>query len=313
MKVVAILVTDKLTRSQLLEILLDLNESLNIPKSLRYDIRLPNQLSEYDAYDLSRANVEIMDAHASVQNGDYPQASYHQFRHDLEESLARRDVRKVDDMDATIPHPLPEDADVHVLLQPEYLTSAQQDAYLLAMDAKQGDNWSLSQPIPPAPTNLSSLTPRELEREIELRNPLSVHNWLKKHNLQAAAKEEDNISEAGAPVATPATNRKRGNNLAKKVGDRSVNQARGEKLGSPASVKAGDISEVGPDDDGDDKEQVLSASARKKGGDKDDTYRPKGGRASKAKRKRETLDGDSAPTPKGKKAKTSVPASASEN
>lgn len=292
--------------SQIQDMLLDMNSSLNIPASLRYDISLPNETHDYDAYDLEHANAEIQDARKLVESGQCPQHSYQQFRSQVEASLARRHVRKLANLERLIPTPVLNPDPVDAVLQPEYLTSKAQDAYLVTLDASLGDQWSLSQTLPPAPVKFGEMTPRELEREIELRNPHSVHSWLKKHKSEQEQLAEDAASEAA--VATPATNRKRATNLAKKMGDRAVNRARqgtgaDGDVGSPASMARGDT-DAG-DDDVDDS-IVLSASARKKGGDKDDTYRPKGGRSSKGKRKRET-DG-AAEGGKGKKARTSVPA-----
>lgn len=307
--------------SQLLDILLDLNNSLQIPKSQRYDILLPNtEKTPYDSYDLAQANSEIAAARSAVETGDFPQADYASFRQHIEESFSRQDVRSISDLEASIPHPLADDGDaIDAEKLPEYLTPEQEEAFLLALDAKLGDQHSLAQPLAPPPTKFNEMSNRELEREIELRNPHSVHNWLKKHNTAATVVKEadDAASEAGGPtVSTPATGRKRANNLAKKVGDRAVDRAKGEKAGrdegSPASTKtvatATDKEGEGVEEEEGENVQQLSASARKKGGDKDDTYRPKGGRA-KAKRKRDT-DGDSvAPPAKGKKARISMAAS----
>ncbi|KAL1310598.1 hypothetical protein AAFC00_000873 [Neodothiora populina] len=317
---------------QLLDILLDLNDSLNLPRSLRYDLTFTrDRTTEYDGYDLSQANAEIIDVHNAVQTGDCPQPMYQQFRTELEQTLSRRGVRRLEDLEDAIPHPVADEAaDVDAVLQPEYLTTAQQDAYLLAMDAQSGDTWALTQTLPTPPVKFAEMTSRELEREIELRNPHSVHSWLKKHKREhEAADDAASEAAAAAQATTPATGRKRGTNLAKKMGDRAVNRARhsavagsstaaagpagagADDAGSPASNASrlldGD-SMLDDDADFDSPPASVSASSRKKGGDKDDTYRPKGGSSKKAKRKREG-DSEGGTATKGKKARTSAAAS----
>ncbi|KAG9971468.1 hypothetical protein KCU78_g23559, partial [Aureobasidium melanogenum] len=145
---------------------------------------------------------------------------------------------------------------------------------------------ALSDPRPPSPQPLSKLTQRELDREVELRNPLSVHNWLKKHGTIS---DLDAASESGA-AQTPATVNKR-RNLAKQVGDRAIERAR-EKEGSPGSTVDND-DDLAVDD---------TPGKPKKARDDDQTYRPKGGR-SKSKRKRD--EGENTPA-RGKKQRTSL-------
>lgn len=304
--------------SQLLDLLLDLNSSYQVPHSLRYNLSKPRQLDgPYDAFDLEQANSEVANAYALVQKGEFPQSLYLQYRASVEEALARQHAQRLSDMETTIPHPVPLDSeaastttgeDTLAEEMPEYLTSAHQDQYLLALDAKLGDQWSLRQTRPKPPLKFTDLTPRELEREMELRNPFSVHNWLKKHNPTAAI--ADDASEAGA-ATTPANKRGRGNNLAKKVGDRAVDRARDREkerddgAASPASMRGGDIDTLDYD-----LEEPTSAAKGKKLSEKDDTYRPKGGRSTKAKRKRDTTDENGGQV-KGKKARISLASAAS--
>ena len=274
--------------------------------------------------DIPTANAEIAAYRAAVQQGECPPATYTAYRSKLEASLSAKAARKLADLEAIVPHPMPltETGDVDVALHPEYLSTAATEIYLAALDAKSGSGHSLTAP-PPAAPKFGDMTPRELEREIEMRNHHSVHNWLKRYAKENSGNGVgDDASEAGA-VATPATNRKRNNNLAKKMGDKAVDRARGagdkgdktsRDEGSPASVRTVGTEGEADDEDGGDAvaantTTTTTASARKKGGDKDDTYRPKGGRSAKAKRKREGGE-EGTPTAKGKKARTSLAASA---
>lgn len=293
--------------------MLDLNSSLKIPHALRYDISLPTERNEYDGISLDEANNIISDGHRAVQHSGFPQAEFLRMRTTLEAALAKQQVRSLADLEANVPHPIydPERdgipqhlADLQLEQHPAYLTSAHEEEYLLRLDAKLGDQWSLRQPRPSPPTNLASMTARELDREIELKNPFSVHNWLKKHADKHAIPDADGASDVGA---TPATGKRR-NNLAKKVGDRAVAAAR-EREGSPVSVVAKTEDDTMDDELGYVEEATPGKSKKSAGAEKDDTYRPKGGRSgNKSKRKR-----DEGETPSGrKKPRTSAAATPAE-
>lgn len=290
--------------SQLLELLLDLNSSLKIPSTFRYslgDYPLDPPLPPIEPQEASDL---VHQRYQQVKVGQYPQPAFLVDKETLEEQVARQDARNLIELESNVPHArydpdrdnIPEHlTDIAADPQPGYLTSRHEDEYLLRMDAKLGDQYSLAQPRPVSPPVLSSLTPRELEREIELKNPQSVHNWLRKHNPTVAA-DADGASEAGAP----ATGGKR-RNLAKKVGDRAVERAREREEGSPMSVAK--MEAEGADEDvafGVDETPGSGRSKRSR--DADETYRPKGGRSGKGKRKRE--DGEA--VGKGKKARTSM-------
>lgn len=236
---------------------------------------------------LDQANDIIANAHRASRMHEMPHQDFVRIRSDVEALLARKDVPSLFDMEAITPHPHYQDAltahlaDTH----PTFLSSSHEDAYLTRLDSKL-EPAALSEPRPASPPALSKLSQRELEREVELRNPLSVHNWLKKHS---SISDIDAASEGGATAQTPATVNKR-RNLAKQVGDRAIERAR-EKEGSPGSTQENE-DELGVDD----------TPGKKKNRDDDQTYRPKGGR-SKAKRKRDEGEGS---TGRGKKARTSV-------
>ncbi|GAB7350005.1 hypothetical protein MBLNU459_g0681t1 [Dothideomycetes sp. NU459] len=286
---------------QLLDLMLDLNSSLKIPHALRYDISLATDRNDYEGISIDEANHVISEAHDAVQNKSFPQTEFLRVRTALEAALAKQEVKSLAELEATVPHPtydperdgIPQHlADLQLGQHPAYLNSAHEEEYLLRLDAKLGDQWSLSQPRPSPPTNLASMTQRELDREIELKNPFSVHNWLKKHADKHTITDADGASDVGA---TPATGKRR-NNLAKKVGDRAVAAAR-EREGSPVSSVVAKTEDDLLDDELGYVEDTPGKGKKNAGGEKDDTYRPKGGKSgSKSKRKRE--EGD---TPSGRK------------
>jgi hypothetical protein len=263
--------------SQLLDLLLDLNTSLSIPHELRFDLSLApksQQPKEERDMNLDTANNIIANAHRAFHNHEIPQLDF---------------VRIRQDMEAHIPHPRYQHQIPPLVAEtnPAFLSSSHEDAYLTRLDNKL-EPAALSDPRPPSPQPLSKLTQRELDREVELRNPLSVHNWLKKHGTIS---DMDAASEGGnAAAQTPATANKR-RNLAKQVGDKAIERAR-EKEGSPGSTVDNEDEPAGDDTPG----------KPKKARDDDQTYRPKGGR-SKSKRKRE--EGENTPA-RGKKQRTSL-------
>ncbi|CAD0091413.1 unnamed protein product [Aureobasidium mustum] len=160
---------------------------------------------------LDTANNIIANAHRAFHNHEIPHLDFVRIRQDIEALLARKNAQSLVDMEAQIPHPryhhpippLVAEAD------PAFLSSSHEDAYLTRLDNKL-EPAALSDPRPPSPQPLSKLTQRELDREVELRNPLS-----------------------GGAAQTPATANKR-RNLAKQVGDRALERAR-EKEGSPGT------------------------------------------------------------------------------
>ncbi|KAI5207896.1 amino acid transporter [Aureobasidium subglaciale] len=282
---------------QLLDLLLDLNTSLSIPQELRVDLSpAPKTQQPQDERDITfeMANNIIANAHRAFHNHEVPHQDFVRIRQDIESLLARKDAKSLVEMEAQIPHPryhhpisaLVAEAD------PAFLSSSHEDAYLARLDNKLEPTAPLSEPRIPSPQPLSKLTQRELDREVELRNPLSVHNWLKKHGTIS---DIDAASEGGANAQTPATaNRRR--NLAKQIGDKALERAR-EKEGSPGSTVDNEEGAAAAVTGGDD-----TPGKPKKAREDDQTYRPKGGR-SKSKRKRD--EGENTPA-RGKKQRTSL-------
>ncbi|KAK5130277.1 hypothetical protein LTR08_002237 [Meristemomyces frigidus] len=156
--------------------------------------------------------------------------------------------------------------------------------------------------------HFADLTPREQERLVELANPQSQHSWLATHAIKLAGippiggggaglDGDDNESLASHdPPPAPKQPRKRAPagaakaaNLAKQLGDRALERARGQSPGATSNF-AGDEDEgvvMGTLE-----EAVGGGSGRKKGRDPDSTYRVKGGKGGaggvggKGKRKR---------------------------
>jgi len=172
---------------------------------------------------------------------------------------------------------------------PAFLSTSREAEYLQRLDAKLGDRFSLDkESAQPQSPHQAELTPRELERHMELLNPQSQHNWLKTHSKMHASLDNDDaesiISHEGGSASKP-SGRKRGKNLAKQVGDRAMERAyEGVSPGAASGFDEDEVSMTAED---------TLGSGKKRPRDSDGAYRVKGGRggAVKGKRKRATEEG----------------------
>ncbi|KAK3678823.1 hypothetical protein LTR78_001276 [Recurvomyces mirabilis] len=353
----------------LLDICLDLNENPSLPPELRFNIRPPLRLPPVveipDSLTPEHADQMLLDYQQAVRQGTIPHLDLHIVRSEVEYKLAAQESRPLDNLLASLPSRPTADSISEDLLHPRddppppgYLTADQETEYLTKLDTKLTDPLSahrLSETAIPTHSKTPSksttteedkhfaeMTPRELERHVELLNPQSQHNWLKSHHKLglledgangeteslAAHDQGGNISSISKPSPSSLTTapRKRGGggtgkNLAKQVGDRALERAR-EEGGSPG------ISGYDGGGYGDEEMTVMGGevpgSGKKKGSgsggrDGDGAYNPKqgvkgsgngggsggGGGGGKAKRKRsggEELGGGSSASA-GKKAR----------
>ncbi|KAK5107708.1 hypothetical protein LTR62_000730 [Meristemomyces frigidus] len=323
----------------LLDICLDLNENPSLPPHQRFNIRPP--LRGVPVVDIpdniapEHADQTVLDYRKAAQAGTIPQLDLHIIRSEIEYKLAAQESRPLEDLEQSLPrHPRLDPATKELwgagnevdpsTIPAGYLTADQEADYLLKLDTK------LDGPLPnhhflaagdmAIPTRLTlseedkhmaDMTPRELERHVELLNPQSQHNWLKGRHKLGVPEENDNDNDSiagsrepltGAGISKPSPSslttpaggsRKRGTgggagkNLAKQVGDRALQHARGGLSPGGASVL-----------DGNGEDELgfllggLPTSGKKKGRDGDGAYNPKqgvkAGGGSKAKRKRST-------------------------
>lgn len=200
------------------------------------------------------------------------------------------------------PSILPTDLQESDLGLPGYLTPTHEDEYLSVMDSALD-----ALPLPSIEPHQASNGNAVLDPIVDIRprhwdlptaedfaqtNPVSVHNWLGRHQPQIAAEKErlrlldkgDKDSERGAksPVpgvmGTPAT-------------------LTGTKRKAKDKIKKEDLPFEGLDDEigFDPAEEAAYGSSKKRKND-DDAYRPKGGRSksggSKRKRDRESIGGE---------------------
>lgn len=194
--------------SQLLETLLEFNDSIYISPDLRYDLSAPGddlfpptpqrELSP-SHNDPSVASSMLRNARTDLALGVMTVEHYC----DLESSVKRNEVF-VPRMQYTslirIPHTLPQSeenqsgniASEHSL---GFFTPEHENEYYLATDAKLGDDSAALQ-LSSIPEKLSFV---EREREAALRNPISVYNWLRRNQPHIFLQDNENASEKSAP------------------------------------------------------------------------------------------------------------------
>lgn len=286
---------------QLLDALLDFNDQPRVNPRLRYDLRL---LSAADTalpslepgLDSESVQLRLQELRNNLASGVITADEYAQQADHLHTSQAiQQTLKSVDSLEAKVPHTtrgdlLDQSIDGIDLSDqaPGYMTPSHEEEYLLALDQ------ALAEPgFDPAlqngrPIRLSSAPAPLSEKDLTVRNPDSVYNWLRKHQPQVFLQDKD------APHQE---------NLSEKSAAKSGNASKKVKRESAIGT-----STPGPrDHDEEDSAAPETGKGRRKTtGDADDgAYRPKGGSSRPAKRKRE--DGD---TPSGKKPRKNNRASA---
>ncbi|KAK8244050.1 IEC3 subunit of the Ino80 complex, chromatin re-modelling-domain-containing protein [Phyllosticta capitalensis] len=262
---------------QLMDLLLDINETPKIPLDLRFDLTddgplpQPKQDPETIAQKLQEARaalaagkinpvefVELEDKITSLQPEIGPKA--------LASLLQTPHSRYTPDM------PLPEE--VSGEHPTGYLSPNHEEEYLKELDL------ALADPSTYDPNDTSGrpirLPARDIpsDKELQIRNPDSVYNWLRKHQPQVFLQDKENDHPE-----KPASGRGGGNGRGGKRGGGAPNVVAtpSKPDQEEAQEEYGFVPETG--------------SGRGKRSNKDDdAYRPKGG-SGRAKRKREDGEG----------------------
>ncbi|KAF2739719.1 hypothetical protein EJ04DRAFT_288197 [Polyplosphaeria fusca] len=270
---------------QILEVLLAMNESTRLPANRRIDLR-----------ELAEADVAL----PSLEAGPVPevvQQKLLELRNDLTNGLITEDeyarqadrlhnmppvlaTRSLASLEARVPHSteVPDPVPEGLLLgenAPGYMSPTHEEEYLLATDTALLDA-AIYDPNAHdgRPLRITTSHPIPSEKDLTIRNPDSVYNWLRKNQPQVFLQDkEDHLSEKSS--ARPG-NAARGGKRASAV---STNTP-GPKTGDDGDEEVGFIPETG----------TASAKARRGNKEDDSAYRPKGGASRGGKRKRE--DGD---------------------
>lgn len=243
-----------------MQLLLDINSMPQIPQSIRYDLQgfEDRDPSKFEEYDRDTGHRALRKGRYDVQRGTITQHEYE----DLRQTVLQSSAFQPDNSYASLAKDLAEQttrvADT-ISDAPDFksgfLTITQEDQYQRAMDDfLRGE----------------ALTPRghvnghakdgernlDKDKEIQLRNPVSVYNYLRKHEPKVFLQDED---------AKPS--RTTGNRASKRSSNRDSILKQEQEL---------------YDEDGIAVEATGGRSKRKR--DEDGGYRPKGGAARKRKR-----------------------------
>ncbi|OQO02368.1 hypothetical protein B0A48_11922 [Cryoendolithus antarcticus] len=284
----------------LLETLLEINQSPVVPAELRFDVRLPSQRSLGTGHvrsdiSLQEADEMVGEYTIAVQHGRIPPLDLAIIREQVQEALASQGVVGLEALEARVPAPIVgalEDLPLECRGNdaPGYMSAELEAEFYARLDAslETGLGFEREGVVGVGEVNQADMTPRELERQMELQNPMSQHNWLK-NNTKAQEDDDANsvvsVDGWGKPVVTK---KRPGKNLAKQVGDRAVERAR--EVGSPSAASGFEDDEhgVGSED--------LGGSGKKRKVDGDGAFKAKsrksgGEGGGKGKRKRATEEG----------------------
>lgn len=229
----------------------------------------------------------INDYTHAVSRGQIPHLDLHVIREQIDKKLAAQGVLSLDELASGVSHTVPPESgelpeDLQGSNPPAFLTTDEEDAYLERLDFRlNNDRLPLKKEseLPLEERHWADLTPREAERQVELLNPQSQHNWLRTHQKPGTGVEIDDTESLASHETKPVPARggKGKRDLAKQVGDRAVGRAR--EGFSPGSG-------FGDDDDYAFVDEHPGSGKKRGKADPDGPYRAKGGKTGKGKRKR---------------------------
>jgi hypothetical protein len=279
---------------QLLDMLLDINEQTRAPARLRFNLDPTNTVAPAVAEPEPEAlRQQLQDLREAAASGAISQEEYISRAELLHNSQAlRQTLKSLAALEARVPHTTRADLPGHPVdgidlteHAPGYMSSAQEEEYLAALDQVLADpdfDVALQEG---RPIRHAASHPPLSEKDLTVRNPDSVYNWLRKHQPQVFLQDKDAahhdiMSEKAAPA--------KGNSR------KSIKRESAVGGGTPGPRDHDDDDSVAGEAGGKGRRKTTGGGA----GEDDTAYRPKGGSSRPAKRKRE--DGDT-PAPKAKK------------
>ena len=261
--------------SQLLDLLLEVNESSRVPIHLRYDLRSPTpsesalpglepDLPARKTYDTSSVQAALEEAKTELETGQISPRSYNKLEAAINETLQNpvslSDLRRTTHSRLSSVKELPHD--IGEALPAGYLTFEHEEEYLSALDAAAG--------LPPSSSHTQPdshpIRSNEKEKELALRNPVSVYNWLRKNHPSIFLQDSD--SSPDKPTTKPSGTSRSAKKAASAV------KAEEEVLDEAGNIIGG---------------IPVEAPARSKRKREDEPYRPKGGSSRPSKRKKTSV------------------------
>ncbi|CAG8274435.1 unnamed protein product [Penicillium salamii] len=252
---------------QLLEVLLEFNESLHVPPEMRFGLSMPNDPPLEPApeqeilpliNDATLAKQAWSEAKAGLAAGSIDTSAYRMIEDNIKRNKAFAPSQQYGSLSQTN-HTSPDAASNGKKSDESerrlgYFTPEHETEYYLGLDAKLGDEAATAQlaRIPDRPTFA------ERERDLSIRNPASVYNWLRRNQPQTLQDNE---------VAS------------EKSASRPSNQRSSKR--APAHRKDEEMY----DEDGTET-QPTPKNKRKR--EEDTGYRPKGGSSRSKKKKEDT-------------------------
>lgn len=267
-----------LTLSQLLEVLLEFNDSLHVSPNLRFDLSMPDDSPFLPSpeteiaplvNDATLARTALKEAKTELAAGTITSGAYRQVEESIKRNKAFGPAMQYRSL-SQFPHTAPpatdqaKSADSNIERKLGYLTPEHETEFYLGLDAKLGDEAAAQQleRMPDPPTFAAR------EREANIRNPASVYNWLRRNQPQTL---QDNEAASEKSATRPSNQR---------AAKRAQAQARKEE----------DMN----DEDGVD---VNPTPKGKRKRDEDTGYRPKGGSSRPKKKKDEPTSHSKAKKP----------------
>jgi hypothetical protein len=191
-----------------------------MPLHLRYDLRSPTpdatavpglepDRSPSRAHDATGALAALAEARAEMRVGQISPRSYKMLETDLLQTI-NRSSRVLAHLEATphttlasvTPNLLP--CDLDSAAPTGYYSPNHETEFLSALDSKLGAAPGSARLVLPSYT--AKLGEKEKEKDAQLRNPVSVHNWLRKHHPSVFLQDEpspDKVSPKNATKVSP--------------------------------------------------------------------------------------------------------------
>ncbi|KAF2657874.1 hypothetical protein K491DRAFT_305201 [Lophiostoma macrostomum CBS 122681] len=278
---------------QLLDMLIDMNETGRLPATLRFDLRklaendplAPSLHSEADPEALQQ---KLQELRTDMVNGILTPEEFVHKSDKLHTAQSVITNRTLSSLAAKVPHSsqTPDPAPEGIILGehgPGYMSPAHEEEYLLAVDVALADPHYDPNARDGRPLRVVPARPVPTDKDLHIQNPDSVYNWLRKHQPQVFLQDKDpshpeNMSEKSSARTAPGRKR-------------------------PSAVHTSTPGPKGEPDDEDGFPETGGKGRRGKGED-DGAYRPKGGSSRPAKRKRD--DGDTPAKGGRKKNRTSA-------
>ena len=263
--------------------MLDVNESSRIPLHLRYDLRSPTPgAAEVPALEPDRSPRRITDADgpqvalekakAKFGDGEITPNTYKELETSLQYSIDKPRIELVQldttphtTLESVIPNELPSDLDEDI--PTGYLSPHHEAEFLLYLDNTLSNGPAGLRSV--VSSQLAKANDRERERDSQLRNPVSVHNWLRKNHHLFLQHDDSNPDKSSSRQAA-------------KVSPKPPNPTKVTKRSSVMPKQEHEMIDdegflIGVNMD------VPSKNKRKR---EDEPYRPKGGSSRPAKKKR---------------------------